>query len=489
MDVITANYSNVIIVFGLFSIISLSLTIIIYLKLKKINLSNSDQFKFEIIELLSQKDKTLKEGIEDIRKEIREVSSDNRKESSQIFKNFQDSTQNILSQNGQNQFQKLDQLKSSFSDLSEKLIKNSNDFREDLTDKISNEIKKFEEELVKRFEIFGAHQNETNDQSKKFLLEIRSSIEKQLSSIREDNTKQLDEMRKTVDEKLQSTLEKRLTESFNQVSERLEEVHKGLGAMRSLADGVGDLKKVLSNVKTRGILGEYQLANILEQVLSPDQHEANVATKKGSRGIVEFAIKLPGKQDEDTVWLPIDSKFPLESWSRLQDAWENSDQIAVKKAQNELLKAVESFAKDIHSKYIDPPHTTNFAVMFLPVEGLYAEIMRNSETFEKLQRDYRITITGPTTLSALLSSLNMGFRTLAVQKRTSEVWKVLALLKNEFEDYTIAINKVSSQFNVASKTLETLQTTRTNKMKKKLLQVESLEDKESKIAQSEYEST
>jgi DNA recombination protein RmuC len=252
-------------------------------------------------------------------------------------------------------------------------------------------------------------------------------------------------------------------------------VHKGLGEMQTLAVGVGDLKKVLSNVKTRGNLGEYQLGNILEQILSPDQYAVNVATKQGSRENVEFAIKLPGKSDEKTVWLPIDSKFPLETYQALLAAWEEGNITAIDIAQKQLLKVVESFAKDISCKYIDPPHTTDFAIMFLPVESLYAEVLRHPEMFDRLQRTYRITITGPTTLSALLNSLNMGFRTLAVQKRSSEVWKVLAEVKTEFVKYSEQLAAVHKHINSASNTLETLQTTRTKAMERKLRGVETLE--------------
>ncbi len=242
---------------------------------------------------------------------------------------------------------------------------------------------------------------------------------------------------RTVDEKLQSTLEKRLGESFKQVSERLEQVHKGLGEMQTIASGVGDLKKVLSNVKTRGVLGEYQLGNILEQILTPDQYSINVATKKGSQAHVEYAIKLPGKSTDDEVWMPVDSKFPIESYEVLLAAYEQGIPEQIEVAQKILIKAVEGFAKDISDKYLDPPHTTDFGIMFLPVESLYAEVLRHPGLFETLQRTHRITITGPTTLSALLNSLQMGFRTLAVQKRSSEVWKVLGAVKAEFETFRI----------------------------------------------------
>jgi DNA recombination protein RmuC len=308
--------------------------------------------------------------------------------------------------------------------------------------------------------------------------DIKETIEKNLKSIRDDNTQQLTKMRETVDEKLQTTLEKRLGESFKLVSERLELVHKGLGEMQSIAAGVGDLKKVLSNVKTRGVLGEFQLGNILEQLLTPNQYSKNVATKKGSQAHVEFAVKLPGKDNEDEVWLPIDSKFPIENYHRLINAYDAGVKDDVEAAQKVLLKTIESFAKDISEKYIDPPHTTDFGIMFLPVESLYAEVLRHPGLFEILQRKYRITITGPTTLSALLNSLQMGFRTLAVQKRSSEVWKTLEAVKTEFSKFSDQLKKVDDHLGKASESLYKLRNTRTNVMSRKLKDIATLDNAE-----------
>ena len=305
--------------------------------------------------------------------------------------------------------------------------------------------------------------------------DIKETIEKNLKSIRDDNTQQLTKMRETVDEKLQTTLEKRLGESFKQVSERLELVHKGLGEMQNIATGVGDMKKVLSNVKTRGVLGEYQLENILEQLLTPDQYSKNVSTKKGSQAHVEFAVKLPGKDSDDEVWLPIDSKFPIENYNRLLEAYEAGEKDVLEAAQKVLLKTIETFAKDISEKYIDPPHTTDFGIMFLPVESLYAEVLRHPGLFEILQRKYRITVTGPTTLSALLNSLQMGFRTLAVQKRSSEVWKTLEAVKTEFNKFSDQLKKVDDQLGKASKSLYDLRNTRTNVMSKKLKDIATID--------------
>jgi DNA recombination protein RmuC len=308
---------------------------------------------------------------------------------------------------------------------------------------------------------------------------VRETIEKQLKEIREDNGKRLEEMRKTVDEKLQSTLEKRLGESFKQVSDRLEQVHKGLGEMQSLASGVGDLKKVLSNVKTKGILGEYQLGNILEQLLPKEQYEENIATRPGSSERVEFAVRMPGQGDNDTVWLPIDSKFPLKGYEDLLDARESGDLAAIQAAEKALARTIESFAKDISEKYLEAPYTTEFGIMFLPVESLYAEVLRHPGVFETLQRKYRITVTGPTTMSALLNSLQMGFRTLAVTKRSSEVWKILEAVKTEFGKFTEQLDRVDDRLGKAKTELEKLRNTRTNQMERKLRDVATLEARES----------
>ena len=312
----------------------------------------------------------------------------------------------------------------------------------------------------------------------KNIKDMREVIATQLKDIREDNSSQLEKMRETVDDKLQKTLDKRLGDSFKLVSDRLEMVHKGLGEMQSIASGVGDLKKVLSNVKTRGVLGEYQLENILEQILTPDQYAKNVATKEGSQGHVEFAVKLPGKDSDKVVWLPIDSKFPIEPYNALNNEYETGDKDSIERARKSLIKSIDSFAKDISDKYIDPPNTTDFAVMFLPVEGLYAEAIRDVGLFNTLRSKYNITITGPTTLSALLNSLQMGFRTLAVQERSSEVWKILEAVKTEFDKFGIQLEKVDKQLHTASKSLNELRVTRTKAMTRKMQDVATLDSTE-----------
>ncbi len=339
--------------------------------------------------------------------------------------------------------------------------------------KFSENIKNLNDLIRQNFGDFNQQQIYNNKQAKEAIKDVEKTIEKELKAIREDNSKQLDEMRKTVDEKLQTTLEKRLGESFKQVSDRLEQVHKGLGEMQTIATGVGDLKKVLSNVKTRGVLGEYQLGNILEQILTPNQYSKNVATKQGSQANVEFALKLPGRDKDSAVWLPIDSKFPIEDYHSLLDAFELGDKVEIEKSTQLLIKKIELFAKNISEKYIDPPHTTDFGIMFLPVESLYAEVLRHPGLFETLQKKYKITVTGPTTLSALLNSLQMGFRTLAVQKRSSEVWDILKAVKFEFKQFSEVLAKAHKQIDTASGTLGTLRSTRTKVLERKLKDVEN----------------
>ena len=286
----------------------------------------------------------------------------------------------------------------------------------------------------------------------------------------------LEKMRETVDEKLHKTLEERLGKSFEIVTQQLLRVQKGLGEMQTLAAGVGDLKKVLSNVKTRGVLGEIQLANILEQILAPEQYEANVKTKKGSDALVEFALKLPGKNEgEGAVYLPIDAKFPQEDYIRLQSAYENGDPVLIETSLRALLKSIKKFAREISQKYIDPPHTTDFGILFLPIEGLYAEVVRHPDLMAQLQRELKIVITGPTTLAAMLNSLQMGFRTLAIQKRSSEVWQILAAVKKEFQMFGGVLEKAQKKISEADQEINKLVTTRTKMMLSKLRKVETLD--------------
>ncbi len=295
---------------------------------------------------------------------------------------------------------------------------------------------------------------------------IRLSVERKLSELQADNNKKLDDMRQLVDEKLQKTLNERMTESFKLVNDRLEQVYKGLGEMQSLAQGVGDLKKVMSNVKTRGILGEIQLGAILEEILSAEQYVTNVETKKGSGKVVEYAIKLPS-EDGSFVYLPIDSKFPGETYGNLRDAYERGNPEEIQNCVKVLLNTIKAEAKDIRDKYIDAPNTTDFAIMFLPFEGLYAEVV-NRGMIEVLQRDYHVNLAGPSTMAALLNSLQMGFKTFAIQQRSSEVWKVLGAVKTEFDKFADALRSTQARLTQANEELDKLVGTRTRRMQLKL---------------------
>ena len=348
-----------------------------------------------------------------------------------------------------------------FERLNETLLKKAKDDREELR----RTLKDFETSFSKSVESFNTTQKEKFDQMKLKQEEMIKTTELRL-----------ERMRETVDEKLHKTLEERLGKSFDSVSKQLLEVQKGLGEMQSIASGVGDLKRVLTNVKTRGVLGEIQLGNILEEIMSRDQYETNVKTKKGSDAIVEFAIKLPGRNVNDSpVFLPIDAKFPQEDYARLQTAYEAGDSVAVEQSMKALLLAIKKFAKDIANKYIDPPNTTDFGIMFLPIEGLFAEVIRQPDMITFLQREYKIVITGPTTLAAMLNSLQMGFKTLAIQKRSSEVWNVLASVKKEFNTFGGVLEKAQKKINEANNEIENLVGTRTRMMQSKLKNVEQLE--------------
>lgn len=331
---------------------------------------------------------------------------------------------------------------------------------------MSNGQKEKLEQMEQRLKTFSLE----NEQK---LENIRSVVEKRLTYLQEDNNARLEKMRETVDEKLQKTLDDKLNKSFNLVNQRLEQVYKGLGEMQNLAVGVGDLKKVLSNVKTRGILGEIQLSAILKEILAPEQYEENIATKKGSKNVVEFAIKLPADQDS-FVYLPIDSKFPGDTYQALVNAMEEGDKEQIDRASKALVATIKSEAKDIRDKYISPPETTEFAIMFLPFEGLYSEVV-NRGLVEVLQRDYRVNVAGPSTMAALLNSLQMGFKTLAVQKRSAEVWKILGEVKSEFDTFGAVLDKTQQRINQANAELDKLVGVRTRQIQRKLSAVQKIE--------------
>jgi len=333
--------------------------------------------------------------------------------------------------------QEINQSLTNFGDSLNKRISETSTFQKNLLDTFSNQL---------------INLTKTNEDK---LEKISVTLENRLKNLQDDNNIKLEKMRETVDEKLQSTLEKRLSESFKLVSDRLEQVHKGLGEMQTLAAGVGDIKKVLSNIKTKGVLGEYQLENILEQLLTVEQYSKNVKTKSGSNALVEFAVKLPGRDTNiKNLWLPLDSKFPTEDYQNLLDAYEIGNSDSILECKKVLVKRIKDSAKEIRDKYIDPPNTTDFAIMFLPFEGLFAEVLNNAGLFETIQREFKIIITGPTTLSAFLSSLQMGFRTLAIEKRSSEVWEILGSVKNEFGNFATVLDQTKKKLEQATDSID-----------------------------------
>ena len=343
--------------------------------------------------------------------------------------------------------------------ISADISRQQSELRQELTAQTQNSVGAMGGMLEQRLQGFAA-------ENQRSLNSIRDTVEKRLNEIQTDNARQLDEMRSTVDEKLNKSLDEKFSNSFSLVSQRLEQVYKGLGEMQNLAVGVGDLKKVLSNVKTRGILGEIQLGSILAEILSPTQYEENAATKQGSRNRVEFAVKLPADEG-GFIYLPIDSKFPGDTYLALRDAVESGDKAQIEVCEKALLGTIRNEAKDIHDKYIDPPHTTDFAVMFLPFEGLYSEVV-NRGMVEELQHKYKVSIAGPSTMAALLNALQMGFRTLAVQKRSAEVWDVLRSVKKEFDSFADVLEKTQTRLDQANKELDNLVGVRTRQMQKQL---------------------
>lgn len=373
--------------------------------------------------------------------------------------------------------------------LKEEFEKIDRSFRDEMArsrEEISKNAKFQREELSNSIKMFG---DQLNDQLSKLIQtneqkfdKLQEKVDTQLKEIQDKNEKKLEEMRRTVDEKLHETLEKRLGESFKLVSERLEQVYKGLGDMQELARGVGDLKNVLTNVKTRGGWGEIQLENLIDQILTREQYEKNIVTKKGSSERVEIAIKLPGRDSSgnETVWLPIDAKFPVEDYQRLLEAQEIANVNSINDAGKAIETRIKGEAKKIAEKYLDPPHTTDFALMFLPIEGLYAEVLRRPGLAEFLQREYRVVVSGPTTLAAVLNSLQMGFRTLAIEKRSSEVWKVLSSVKTEFGKFGDLLDKTQKKLQEASNTIDDASKA-TRKIEKQLNKVEELPTSETNL--------
>lgn len=438
------------------SSICLILCILIYIKTGNNNYNNVT----ETIE------KTFQTESRNMRTDLQDGFRSNREELNRSIVTFQQSFTDSLQKATNIQTQAFERLIEKV-DLKLQQIKESQDAgSRDNRDELKKSLKEFQDAFSQNVKDFNELQKQ----------KFEDMARKQDELVKSTEIK-LEKMRETVDEKLHKTLEDRLGQSFKLVSEQLQAVQKGLGEMQTLASGVGDLKKVLSNVKTRGVLGEIQLGNILEQIMAPEQYEANVKTKPGSNDLVEFAIKLPGKDDAGKeVYLPIDAKFPQEDYVRLQNAYEIGDVAGIETASKSLAASIKRFAKDISDKYLAPPHTTDFGIMFLPIEGLFAEIVRQPELIACLQRDYKIIVTGPTTLAAILNSLQMGFKTLAIQKRSSEVWQVLGNVKSEFGKFGEVLERAQKKILDANSELDKLVTTRTNMINRQLKQVQELPD-------------
>lgn len=399
---------------------------------------------------------------------VKEEVRTNRLELNNTLTTFQQSFLATLSGISKDQSEQLKGLIDSSQQALSNLSKTIGEQMTALTANTEENNKKNREELTKNLQEFSERMVLQLDK-------ISSKVEEKLGELNASTEKKLEQMRETVDEKLQKTLNERLGQSFEVVSRQLENVQKGLGEMQTLAQDVGGLKKVLSNVKMRGGLGEVRLEMLLEQILAPEQYEANVKTKKGSADMVEFALKMPGKEDDGSVvYLPIDAKFPQEDYIQLSEAYEAANPEAIEIASKKLEQTIKKMAKDIKDKYIDPPNTTEFGIMFLPFEGVYAEVIRRASLMETLQRDFRIIVTGPTTLAAILNSLQMGFKTLAIQKRSSEVWRILGAVKTEFENFGLLLDKTQKNLHTATSQLDELVGKRTRAIRRSLKDVESL---------------
>lgn len=441
---------------------------------------------------LKETEKSLKDEFVINRRESGDTSRDLRTElGNQLYafsKTSSDQMGNLTKSNGEKLEANRKTFEEKLSDFQLNIENNSKDSRTELKEnlnafktELNDALKDYKERLREQFSSFERTQKTNSDASSEKLSELKLSMENSVKTMQEGNEKKLEEMRKTVDEKLNETLEKRLGESFKQVSDRLEAVHKGLGEMQTLAVSVGDLKKVMSNVKSRGVLGEYQLQNIIEDLLTNEQYEKNVKTKKGSGAIVEFAIKMPhGNNLEKTLWLPIDSKFPKEDYESLVDAYEKGDLAKIDEYKKAFIRGIKKNAQDIKEKYIDPPNTTEYGIMFLPYESLFGEVLRVPGLFEQLQKDYKITVTGPTTLSALLNSLQMGFRTLAIEKRSSEVWDLLGSVKTEFIKFGDVLARTKKKLIEATGVIDESEV-RTRAIERKLRNVSELPSNEPKL--------
>lgn len=482
-------------------LILIALVIIIVLQLLNRN-NNAVNEITKLFTLLAELKQTLSNEFANNRRDNSAAFKETREEIVNSFSKLSDNLSNNITNLSTSQKNQLDlfskqiqELIKSFEQSNQNLLQIVNESSRDSRTELTNALKSFEKQFISyingysdllktEFEKFNNRQDAIRKETEDKLKEIRETVEAKLYKIQEENSTKLEEMRKTVDEKLQETVEKRFNQSFQMISERLEQVHKGLGEMQNLAAGVGDLKKVLTNVKTRGNLGEIQLGAILEQILSPEQYEKNVAIKSRSQERVEYAIKIPSKQDDGKfIYLPIDSKFPIEDYQRLLDAYDNVGDMNPKDFEaisRNFENSIKKNAKDIKEKYIEPPNTTDFAIMFVPTEGLYAEILRRSGLFETLQKEFKVTVVGPANLAAFLNSLQMGFRTLAIEKRSSEVWEILGAIKTEFGKFGDLLEKTKKKLQEATNVIDDAGK-KTRTIERKLKDVQALPADKSQI--------
>lgn len=433
-------------------------------------------------------ERTIRDELQRNRSEFNSLSRNDREELIRTLNTFSGKSTSSIKDINDVLTEKITSMLVQQRDFNNQIINGNAVNRQELADSLKsfeNQFTKNTQELQlllrQNFGDFAKQQEGISVQTTTGIKEVKISVESQLTAIRKDNSKQLDAMRETVDEKLQKTLNDRLSQSFETVGKQLQAVQEGLGEMKTLATDVGGLKRVLSNVKMRGSIGEIQLGMLLEQILAPEQYEANVNTKTDGSDFVEFALKLPGRDENGTkVWLPIDAKFPKDIYEKVLDAYEDGDKNLVNMARKEMRNTIKKMAKDISSKYLNPPFTTDFGIMFLPFEGIYAEVVRDVALLDTLQRDYKIIVTGPSTLAAILNSLQIGFKTLAIQKRSSEVWKILGAVKNEFSNFEEMMKKAQNNIQTGLTQLDTVMGVRTRAIQRKLRSVEVLPEKEAR---------
>ncbi|NLM93312.1 MAG: DNA recombination protein RmuC [Bacteroidales bacterium] len=455
---------------AVFSLVTLILILVFLPKGKK----EQQKLRMMVEDLekeLNRLEMNLKDDFRINREEFGNLTTGNRKELSEGLRVFGSGLSQNLKEYSESNTSQLDRINATTRQKLQELTEQARADNTQMRESVEKVFRNFQESFEKNVASFNDLQREKFGQ-----------LEEKQNKLVESTEKKLEQMRETVEEKLQKTLNERLGQSFELVGKQLESVQKGLGEMQTLAQDVGGLKKVLSNVKLRGGIGEVQLGMLLEQVLAPEQYEANVCTKKGSSDSVEYAIKLPGREDNrETIYLPIDAKFPKDKYEKMLDAYEQADPSQIEIANKELERTIKMMAADIHNKYIDPPNTTDFAIMFLPFEGIYAEVVRRTSLLEHLQREFKVIVTGPTTLAAILNSLQMGFRTLAIQQRSSEVWRILGAVKKEFENFGGMLEKAQRNIQTASNQIDEVMGKRTRAIQRKLRSVETLSSAEASL--------